>query len=258
MENNCAECLATMGRGDLEALLNTKMPLSLAKQWYKNIHSEETEKGSVKEIIEAIMRDLYPQKEKLKQELRWLCQNCPALGDKCGERKGNGGNGNGNGGNSDGPAFLQDKTRSDDNENKVKAFLCHTDSDTEKAQQLHQRLKNSGISPWYGGDLLAGKEFDEIARIIHESDVIIVCLTERFGKDEGKQHSQTRWALDKAAEQPYGTISIIPAKLERCDVPWRLKHLQHVDLYEDEGYGQLIRALQHVAKERGKIVPGGA
>ena len=50
-------------------------------------------------------------------------------------------------------------------------------------------------------------------------------------------------ALDIADEKPEETIFIIPARLEQCDVPDRLSKYQWVDLYVDEGYDRLSRAL---------------
>ena len=44
-------------------------------------------------------------------------------------------------------------------------------------------------------------------------------------------------------EKPEDTIFIIPARLEECEVPNRLSKYQWVDLYVDDGYGKLSRAL---------------
>jgi hypothetical protein len=78
---------------------------------WKNVHDQEPrgEAGSKWAAIQHIIKDLYPQKDKLKEELSWICQKYPDLGNG-GEGNGNGeetngGNGNGeetNGGNGNG------------------------------------------------------------------------------------------------------------------------------------------------------------
>jgi len=49
--------------------------------------------------------------------------------------------------------------------------------------------------------------------------------------------------LDVADEQPPGTISLIPLKLEECDVPDQLSRWQWVDIFDEKGYERLMRAL---------------
>ena len=49
--------------------------------------------------------------------------------------------------------------------------------------------------------------------------------------------------LDKAEEKPEGTIFIIPALLEECEVPQRLSKRHWVKLFEKNGYNLLLKAL---------------
>jgi outer membrane protein assembly factor BamD (BamD/ComL family) len=53
-----------------------------------------------------------------------------------------------------------------------------------------------------------------------------------------------QFALDIADEKPDGTIYLIPARLEDCEVPERLNRWQWVDLYEDNGFIKLLRSLK--------------
>ena len=50
-------------------------------------------------------------------------------------------------------------------------------------------------------------------------------------------------ALDVADEQPEGTIFLIPAKLEECETPGRLRRWHWVNLFEEGGYERLVAAL---------------
>ena len=51
--------------------------------------------------------------------------------------------------------------------------------------------------------------------------------------------------MDIADQQPEGMIFLIPIRIEECNVPERLRHLQWVDLFEKGGLGKLKRALRH-------------
>ncbi len=51
-------------------------------------------------------------------------------------------------------------------------------------------------------------------------------------------------ALDEAERQPEDAIFIIPVRLEVCTLPARLARYHAVDLFEPEGYAQLLRPLR--------------
>ncbi len=61
--------------------------------------------------------------------------------------------------------------------------------------------------------------------------------------------------MDVADEQPEGTIFLIPAKLEACEVPERLTRWQWVNLHEPKGYERLMRALRARAETLGIQLP---
>jgi hypothetical protein len=71
-----------------------------------------------------------------------------------------------------------------------------------------------------------------------------VCLSRASINRKGYVQREIKYALDVADEQPEGTIFLIPAKLEECEVPDRLRRLQWVELFEPQGYELLLRALQ--------------
>jgi len=45
-----------------------------------------------------------------------------------------------------------------------------------------------------------------------------------------------------------GEMLIIPARLEKCDTPEPLRRWHRVDLFEADGYKQLLRSLRHYAQ----------
>ena len=58
-------------------------------------------------------------------------------------------------------------------------------------------------------------------------------------------------SLDVADEQPEGTIFIIPVRLDECDVPDRLRRWHWVRLFDANGFGKLMTALEQRASELG-------
>jgi hypothetical protein len=52
--------------------------------------------------------------------------------------------------------------------------------------------------------------------------------------------------LDKALEIPEGRVFLVPVRLEECEIPYRLRDIQWVDLYEpniEKGIVRLLRTL---------------
>lgn len=84
--------------------------------------------------------------------------------------------------------------------------------------------------------------------------MVLVCLSAQSVTKEGFVQKEIKFALDKADEKPDGTIFIIPARIEDCDVPERISKFHWVDLFSDDGYEWLIKALQIRAESVGAII----
>ncbi len=139
----------------------------------------------------------------------------------------------------------------------LKVFLCHASEDKRNVRAIYRRLIDGKIDAWLDEEkLLPGQDFDfEIRKAIRASDVIVVVLSEKSVAKEGYVQKEIRRALDVAEEKPDGTIFVIPARLDGCDVPERLKHWQWVNLYESGSYEKLIKALENRAEQIGALLP---
>ncbi|MBL8088942.1 MAG: PD40 domain-containing protein [Anaerolineales bacterium] len=117
-------------------------------------------------------------------------------------------------------------------------------------RDLYKRLTADGVDAWLDAEnLIAGQNWQvEIPKAIRESDVVIVCLSEKSINREGYVQKEIKFALDVADEKPEGTIFIIPVRLEECEVPNRLSIYHWVDLFEDDGYKKIMLALNEKAK----------
>jgi hypothetical protein len=131
-------------------------------------------------------------------------------------------------------------------------FLCHSSNDKEYVRGLERRLRKDGIGTWLDErDLLPGREWDPAIReAIRAADVVVVCLSSGSVNKSGYLQKEIRHALDVADEQPEGAIFVIPAKIEPCDVPDRLKRWHWVDLRKRGGYKRLVAGVRAAAVPR--------
>ena len=128
----------------------------------------------------------------------------------------------------------------------LQVFLLYARADTDVVRRLHRRLTRDGANVWRDREkLLPGQDWVyEIHRAIHNSDVVVVCLSRRFNKQGGYRHEELHMAVEKANSLSADETYLIPARLERCDLPEPLGRWERVDLFETDGYGKLLEALR--------------
>jgi hypothetical protein len=126
----------------------------------------------------------------------------------------------------------------------LKVFLCHAHADRDPVRGLYTRLTQDGVDAWLDkAKLLPGQDWElEIRKAVREADVVVVCLSKQFNQ-AGFRQKEVRLALDTAMEKPEGEIFIIPARLEECEALESLRKWHWVDLFEEDGYEMLMRAL---------------
>lgn len=106
-------------------------------------------------------------------------------------------------------------------------------------------------------DLLPGHDWEaEIRAAVRASNAVIVCLSCTSVTKEGYLQKEIRQALEMAAEKPEGTIFLIPARLDDCEVPANLRQWHRVDLFKQGEYERLVGALR--ARAIGLGIPADA
>ncbi|MEW5830799.1 MAG: SUMF1/EgtB/PvdO family nonheme iron enzyme [Chloroflexota bacterium] len=140
----------------------------------------------------------------------------------------------------------------------LRVFLCHAHNDVAAVRALYARLSADGVDAWLDKEkLLPGQDWEyEIRKAVREADVVVVCLSKHFNQ-AGFRQKEVRLALDTAMEQPEGEIFIIPARLEECTAPESMRRYHWVDLFEEDGYERLMRALQVRAERIGAELRAG-
>jgi len=127
-------------------------------------------------------------------------------------------------------------------------FLVYAHSDKNAVRRLYHRITRDGIKAWLDEkELLPGQNWKyEIRQAILRSDIVIVCLSGQFNKQGGFRHEELKIALEKGKSFPEDEIFLIPARLEKCDLPEHLRPWQCVDLFESDGYKKLLKTLSKV------------
>ena len=155
------------------------------------------------------------------------------------------------------PIFLEQATIENAISKKsLKVFLCHSSSDKPSVEKYYNLLVEDGINAWLDKkSLIPGQDWQfEIQNAVINSDVVIVFLSSKSITKEGFVQKEIRIALDTADEKPDGTIFIIPAKLENCEVPKRLAKFHWVNLFDKDGYELLFKALQTRASSLNVVI----
>jgi hypothetical protein len=132
---------------------------------------------------------------------------------------------------------------------QLQIFLLYARSDKQAVQRLYHRIVKDGARTWLDEqNILPGQDWAyEIRKTIWKSDIVVVCISKQFNKQGGFRHEELRIALEKANGLPEGEIFLIPARLEKCDMPEPLRRWQRVDLFESDGYKKLTSAFKEWA-----------
>ena len=128
---------------------------------------------------------------------------------------------------------------------KARLFIAYSDVDRDSVVILHDKLSKDGYNTWLDRTRILPGTNRQLARenALRNSDIILVCLSNRSMAEVGQVHRDIKWALEKATKYPESMIVIIPIKLEPCDVPDSLQNLQPLEIYAADGYKNLRRAL---------------
>jgi GAF domain-containing protein/ActR/RegA family two-component response regulator len=140
----------------------------------------------------------------------------------------------------------------------LKVFLCYSKQDKDKVSLVYEKLNEQKyIEPFLDDyNILGGLPWEqEIERQVKNSDVVIVCLSEKSLTRDGYIHKELKVALDTAERKPEGTIYIIPLRLENCKVPDRLSRWQWIDYFDESGQGfhKLMQSLRKRAEDLNRI-----
>ena len=135
-------------------------------------------------------------------------------------------------------------------------FLSYAREDEEKVEKLYQKLSNAGFKPWMDKeDILAGEQWkSRIQQAIRHSDFFLACLSANSIDKRGWIQREIKQALDLWQEKLDSDIYLIPVRLEDCEATESLHDFQWVNLFEEDGWTRLVKAIQEGMERRGKAI----
>lgn len=132
-------------------------------------------------------------------------------------------------------------------------FIAYVVEDFDLAKRVFDALRDAGCSPWLDKEkLLPGQNWPRaIDRAIEIADAFVPCFSPRSIAKRGPFQAELRYALDCARRRPLDDSFVIPVRLEKCEVPRKIRdQVQYVDLFPDwqRGMRRLIRAVKHTGR----------
>jgi hypothetical protein len=122
-------------------------------------------------------------------------------------------------------------------------FISYAREDCDTARRLCHDLKGHRIEVWIDSESLRpGEKWKQaISTAIRESTFFIALLSSRSLSKRGYIQKELNLALEIAKELPYGSIFIIPIRLDDCHpADPRLQEYQYIDLFPSYD-GALVR-----------------
>lgn len=119
---------------------------------------------------------------------------------------------------------------------KYQAFISHSSVDKKFVRRLAKDLTQHNINVWVDeNSIKAGQNIaDKIQSGIDESDFLIILLT---SKSVQSGWVRTEWQTKFFDQVSRGNIAVIPALLEKCEVPAFLRGIKYADFTDEYEIG---------------------
>lgn len=133
--------------------------------------------------------------------------------------------------------------------NRKRVFLSYCHADIEVALDIEKRLRDDSIEVLSSFDLDPGSNIQtNLKYFVESSDIVLLLLSKEYFNSvySGKE------LYEFLNESNKRKVSVIPVAIERCNIPWQLKNLNTINLYNniDSGIESLkrqINVLTHVS-----------
>jgi len=128
---------------------------------------------------------------------------------------------------------------------KLQVFLSYASEDDDKVMDFASRLRKHNVDVWRDKDkLLPGQQWEEeIDRAFDKADIVILLLSKKSVNKEGYVQLEFSMALEKSKRKPSGTIYLIPALLNKCEIPSKFSKFEFLHLYKKGDYQRLLLSL---------------
>jgi hypothetical protein len=126
-------------------------------------------------------------------------------------------------------------------------FLCHASEDKERAEVIHERLRDNGFIPWLDKNNLRGGDLwdDLIEETIKEVDYVIVLNSWALvAKTKTVSYVNKEIKVARRAEDWRNSTFIIPVKIDDAPLIDSLTKYQAVDMATPDGMRNLVRSIR--------------
>lgn len=132
----------------------------------------------------------------------------------------------------------------------LRVFMSYAREDRGLVEPYYSKLKGAGYLPWMDVlDVLPGQNWEfEIENALNLSHVVLIFASTRSVTKRGFVQREALQALENARHKLEDDIYILVARLDKCDIPKRLKKTQWSNLFEKDGWTLILRSLALAAK----------
>lgn len=137
----------------------------------------------------------------------------------------------------------------------INVFISYASEDRRTAESAFSFLQKYGFRPWMDKkNLVPGTRWEKaITDALLKSDVCLFLLSSTSTQKRGFFQREINLALGRVPALLENDISIIPVRLDECDVPSNLLDFQYYDLFLAGNWTGILPALRLAAEQRGKI-----
>ena len=138
---------------------------------------------------------------------------------------------------------------------RPRIFLGYVAEDLALADRLYRDLEAGGLAPWLDRrKLLPGQNWPRaIEEAIETSDFFVACFSHLSVRKKGSFQSEIRYALDCARRIPLDETYLIPARLDDCRVPAKIRcEIHYIDLYPnwERGVERILSVVEKQLRKR--------
>jgi uncharacterized protein (TIGR02145 family) len=121
-------------------------------------------------------------------------------------------------------------------------FVCCATADKARAEETCKRLDASGLNIEIAGLSDGAERGPEDG--IESARFVLVFFSNQSASESEAISRQLEIALRCAQKIPKDRVFIIPVRFDKCDVPESVDHLQLIDLFKEQGFGEIVEVIR--------------
>jgi hypothetical protein len=106
-------------------------------------------------------------------------------------------------------------------------FISYSRKDADFVAKFTQSLREAGATLWLDKQIRPGGHWDASIELALETCQDVILIMSKNSVESGNVMDEISYALEERKR-------VIPIKIEECDVPFRLRRIQHIDYYLNE------------------------